>query len=208
MLADVIAALARELGIDRLVFVGHSFGGPLGSIFATRHHALTEQLVLVCGTVQSFQQTLARQLRPWMARPLTAVATMAELIYTALPLPQPLRASVARSPLLRSLALWPFVRIPASLSPSDALLLIEGAGGSGVLPTARAIGAANGWERLGVDVPVTLINGDHDLIAPLADLRAYPGRVDHALIVKGTGHLPMIEDPDAFIAAIAYAIGP
>jgi pimeloyl-ACP methyl ester carboxylesterase len=205
-LADAIAALIRELSLNRVIFVGHSFGGPLGTIFATRHRELTERLVLVAGTVQSFQRTLAGSVRPWFSRPLTAVATIAELVYTATPVPESLRGPIARSRFLRALALWPFVLATQRLSTGDARLLIDSAGAPGVLPTARAIAAATGWERLQVDVPVALINGDHDRIAPLADLRRYAGRVDKVLVVKDTGHLPMIERPDAFLAALSDAI--
>lgn len=208
LLADLLGALLRSLGIERVVFVGHSFGGPLGITFAVRHAGMTEQLLLVAGTVQSFQQTLARRLRPWLARPLTAVATLAELLYTGVAVPRRVRPLIARSRLLRRLALWPFVRAPQRLSPADAELLIQGAGAPGVMPTANAIARSTGWEHLAIDVPVALINGDHDLIAPLEDLRDYPGRIDRALIVKGTGHLPMIEAPDTFVAALNQALDP
>ena len=206
LLADVLGALLRNLGIERVVFVGHSFGGPLGITFAVRHGGVTEQLVLVAGTVQSFQQTLARRFRPWLARPLTAVATIAELLYTGIAVPRAMRPLIARSRVLRRLALRPFVWAPQRLSPADVELLIHSAGAPGVMPTAHAIARATGWEHLAVDLPVALINGDHDLIAPLEDLRAYPGRVDRALVVKGTGHLPMIEAPEAFVAALDQAL--
>lgn len=204
-LADVVAALVRELSLKRVVFVGHSFGAVVGVMFATRHRELTERLVLVGGTVQSFQRTLAGSLRPWLTRPATALASVAELGYAAVPVPGPLRGPIARSRLLRLLALWPFVLAPQRLSAEDARLLIDGAGSRGVLPTARAIGRARGWERIAVDVPVALINGDHDRIAPLADLRAYAGRVDKVLVVKDSGHLPMIERHEAFLAALSDA---
>jgi pimeloyl-ACP methyl ester carboxylesterase len=205
-LADAVAGLLGDLGIQRVVFVGHSFGGPLATTFAARHKALTARLVLVAGTVQSFQRTLAGRLGPWLTRPRTAAATIAELLYAAAPVPDRLRLALAASPALRTLALWPFVWKPARLSPEDAKLLLEGAGAAGVLPTARAIAACSGWERLHVDAPVALINGDHDLIAPLADLRAYPGRVDQVFVVKGTGHLPMLEAPESFVAAFNGAL--
>jgi pimeloyl-ACP methyl ester carboxylesterase len=206
-MADAVAALARELSLARVVFVGHSFGGPLGTTFASRHQSLTEALVLVAGTVQSFQWTLARRLRPWFVRPLTAVSTVAELIYTALPVPEAVCGPIARSPLLRRLALWPFALAPRHMRADDARILVDGAGAPGVLPTARAIGRASGWERLQVDAPVALINGDHDRIAPLADLRTYPGRVDKALVIKNSGHMPMLERPDAFVDALTVALG-
>jgi cis-3-alkyl-4-acyloxetan-2-one decarboxylase len=206
-MADAVAALATELSLARVVFVGHSFGGPLGLTFASRHQALTEALVLVAGTVQSFQRTLARRLLPWFVRPLTAVSTVSELIYSAVPIPQAARGPITRSSLLRRIALWPFVRAPQRLRAADARLLIDGAGAPGVLPTARAIGRTTGWERLQVDAPVTLINGDHDRIAPLADLRTYPGPVEKALVIKDSGHMPMLERPDSFLDALTVALG-
>ena len=71
-----------------------------------------------------------------------------------------------------------------------------------------AIVRAGGLERLPVDVPVTLVNGDHDLIAPLADLRTYRGRVDRAFVIKNAGHLPMLEQPDALARALSDALSP
>jgi pimeloyl-ACP methyl ester carboxylesterase len=120
--------------------------------------------------------------------------------------PARLRPVIAGSAALRALALWPFVWKPSRLSPEDALLLIDGAGAPGVFPTARAIAASSGWERQPVDVPAALINSDHDLIAPLADLRAYPVGVDQALVVKGTGHLPMLEVPEKFVEVFDAAL--
>jgi pimeloyl-ACP methyl ester carboxylesterase len=206
MLADVVAALTRVLSLKRVIFVGHSFGGLLGVTFATRHRELTERLVMVGGTLQSFQRTLGGSLLPWFTRPRTALATVAELGYTALPVPEFLRGPIARSRFLRRLALWPFVHAAQRLSAEDARLLIDGAGSRGVVPAARAISRARGWERVAVDVPVSLINADHDRIAPLADLRTYAGRVDKALVVKDSGHLPMIERPEAFLAAFSDAV--
>ena len=205
-IADVIARLLAELQVERVIFVGHSFGGPLASIFAARHPRLTEQLVLAAGTVQSFQQTLSRELRPWLLRPRSALATVAEVIGVALKLPTPAARLVARSRLLRLLALWPFVHQPGRLTAEDALLLIEGTGAPGVFPTTRGIARAKGWENETIDVPVALVNGDHDLIAPLADLRSYRGRADHVIVIKQTGHLAMIERPEAFTAALEGVI--
>ena len=205
-LADLLASAIRALELPGVIFAGHSFGGPLATTFAHRHPDLARKLVIVAGTVQTFQRTLGGRLSPWLRNPRTALATICELVYTALPVPSGLRGPISRSRALRSLALWPFVLAPARLDPEDASLLIDGSGAPGVLPTARAIGAARGWERLDVAVPVALINGDHDRIAPLADLRGYPGRVDRALIVHATGHVPMIERPDAFVDAFEKAI--
>ena len=47
--ADDVAALARELGIDRFVPVGYSMGGPIAQLVWQRHRELVDGLVL-CAT--------------------------------------------------------------------------------------------------------------------------------------------------------------
>ena len=47
--ADDVAALAAELGIDRLIPVGYSMGGPIAALVWRRHRDLVEGLVL-CAT--------------------------------------------------------------------------------------------------------------------------------------------------------------
>src|SRR3954467_6970070 len=106
---------------------------------------------------------------------LNAPASAPELLSAAIPVPGRARGPIAARPLLRQLALWPFLGAPRRCSPRDARLLIDGTGAPGVLPVARAIRGASGWARIPVHVPVALISGDRDLIAPLSDLRTFPG---------------------------------
>ena len=44
--ADVLSDLLRTIGIDRVVYVGHSMGGQIGIHFALRHAAQLDRLVL------------------------------------------------------------------------------------------------------------------------------------------------------------------
>jgi 3-oxoadipate enol-lactonase len=53
--ADDVAALADELGIDRLIPVGYSMGGPVAGLVWRRHRQLVHGLVL-CATARRFSQ--------------------------------------------------------------------------------------------------------------------------------------------------------
>ena len=58
-------------------------------------------------------------------------------------------------------------------------------------------------ELAGIGVPVSLIWGRHDRMAPLAlatHAAALPGWPLH--IVEGAGHVPHLEQPDAFLETL------
>lgn len=196
---DAIAAVLDHAAVDEAVLAGHSMGGPLALRFAARHPGRAAALVLVCGTVQSFQQTLARRIQPWVRAPRTAIATLAELVMTATPLPPALHEILARTRVGRRLALWPFVRDPVAFPAPYAAALVGGAGAPGALPTARALGHITGWEHARpTGVPALYaINGAFDRIAPLDDLERFPLPFERTTVLQ-TGHMAMLEAPEPF----------
>ncbi len=54
--ADDVAALAAQLGIERLIAVGYSMGGPIAQLLWQRHRSLVDGLVL-CSTSAVFGST-------------------------------------------------------------------------------------------------------------------------------------------------------
>jgi pimeloyl-ACP methyl ester carboxylesterase len=60
-----------------------------------------------------------------------------------------------------------------------------------------------------IDVPTLLVWGDHDRLFPVAHGRAYQQAIPGAklVIVPKCGHVPQIEQPDAFVAALESFIG-
>jgi pimeloyl-ACP methyl ester carboxylesterase len=89
----------------------------------------------------------------------------------------------------------------AALPAGSIALLLDGAGARGVLPTARAVGRLRPGEGLGqLRCPVMAIGADHDAISPLPDLAAFAQAVPAAqtVVLEGTGHMVMLERPDAF----------
>ncbi|MGH2853997.1 MAG: alpha/beta fold hydrolase [Solirubrobacteraceae bacterium] len=205
--ADIAADLARALGIERLVFVGHSLGGPIAIRFAARHPDLAEAIVLVGGAVFQFSALLGLRDVPRLCaeRPRESAAIAAEVIGAGLPVPAAACRLIARSALLRRAFLAPYAFQPAGLAPDGAALLLAGAGARGVWPTVRAIGRSEpleGIER--VACPILSIAGQHDRIAPLRDTEAFQRHVPRArtIVLAGCGHMAMLERPQAFNAQL------
>ena len=55
LLCDTAAKLARDVGLERVVFIGHSMGGPIALRFATRHPSLADSLILLAGSAKTFR---------------------------------------------------------------------------------------------------------------------------------------------------------
>jgi len=207
--ADAIAELCRELHLPPVVFLGHSLGGPLAVRFATRHPALTKAIVLVAGTVDVFAEALGGRYlgRNLRHHPRTVASTYFEVLTAALPAPTVLRRQVSRRPTLRRLLLWPYLYRPAALPADSIAVLLNGAGARGVLPTARAVGRLRPGDGPGqLRCPVMAIGADHDAISPLPDLAAFAQAVPAAqtVVLEGTGHMVMLERPDAFNTEIIH----
>ena len=207
LFADTAATLARELGLDRVIFVGHSMGGPIALRFAIRHPELTESLILLAGTVETFSTLLALRdvVRTAADRPLDAAAIYTEALTCGLPMPGPVKRAIARHAMPRRAALWPYVHRPALLDPGMVATILAGAGARGALPTARAIGRSHPYRCLEqIDRPILSIGATHDRIVPVADLEAFDRKAPTAntILFEGAGHLLMLERPRALIGQI------
>ncbi len=205
--ADVAAQLVRSLGIRRAVFVGHSMGGQVALRVGSRHPDLVEAVVSVGGAIYQFGDLLAMRGVPRLilARPRETAAIVAEVLTAGLRPPGWLRRYVASSSLLRRVFLAPYVLHPAALPADTAALIIDGAGASGVYPTARAVARSNlRVDGQGATCPILSLAGDSDRITPLRDTytlqRDFPHA--HTVVLEGCGHMLMLERPQAFNAEL------
>ncbi len=205
--ADAIAELVEQLDLPKVVFVGHSLGGPVAVRFAHRHPDLVVAIVLAAGTVQAFAAVLGMQHGGYnlLRRPATVVATYFEVITAGLPVPAFLRTQLINRPRLRRLFLWPYLHRPGALSAKSVALLVDGVGARGVLPTARAAGRLRPGQWLTqTSCPALAIGADHDAIAPLTALAEFAESVPGArtVVLEGTGHMVMLERASAFTAEV------
>ena len=205
--ADSIAELVKQLNLPKVVFVGHSLGGPLAVRFAHRHPDRVVAIILAAGTVQAFAAVLGMQHAGYnlLSRPATVVATYFEVLTAGVPVPTFLRNQLIKRPRLRRLFLWPYLHRPGALPSTNVALLVDGVGARGVLPTARAVGRLRPGQWLTpTSCPMLAIGADHDAISPLTELAEFVESVPgaHTVVLEGTGHMVMLERASAFTAEV------
>lgn len=202
LFADTVAILARDLGLERVVCVGHSMGGPIALRFATRHPQLTAGLILLAGAIDTFSTLLGLRdvRRIARERPADTAAIYTEVLSCGIPIPGHAKRTIARHRALRGAALWPYVHRPASLQPETVATILSGAGARGVMPTARAIARSHPYQGLDrIHCPILSIGAAHDRIVSIADLEAFDRIAPTArtVLLEDSGHLMMLERPRA-----------
>ncbi|MEQ8860965.1 MAG: alpha/beta hydrolase [Pseudomonadales bacterium] len=182
--ADDAAALLDGLGIDRLPVMGVSFGGMVAQEFALRHADRVQALVLACtssGGVGGASYPLheLEDLAP--AQRAEAHLRVADLRHTD--------DWIAAHP-----EAWRR-RLELALAAQRADR--DEAGASAQLEARRGHDTADRLAHL--RMPVLLIGGEHDGIAPAANMRALHARIAGSeLRFFDGGHLFLIQDRESY----------
>jgi 3-oxoadipate enol-lactonase len=188
--ADDAAALARALGIDRLVAVGYSMGGAVAQLLWRRHRDLVAGLVL-SATSRSFAgEGPSAQLY---------FSSLLGLSVAARVTPGPVRRQLAGSVIRRRVQGGPFAEwCVAEMQANDT---------SAVLQAGWSLGQfrSDGWIG-GVDVPTAVVVTTLDqVVNPQRQLglaQAVPGATVHA--VQGD-HGSCVTDPERFVPTLVEA---
>ena len=184
--ADVEAQVAR-LDLDRPVVVGHSMGGMVAQTLLRRGPRAWRAAVLSC-TSPAFGDPSGEFQKKFVAdriAPLDAGRTMAQL----------------------APAMVAFVSGPAP-DPAGRKLAIETIAATSERSYRAAVHCLVGFDERAnlphIAVPVLCLAGEHDRLAPPAMMERMAARIPGARYVclAGVGHLPNIEAPPAFDAAI------
>jgi pyruvate dehydrogenase E2 component (dihydrolipoamide acetyltransferase) len=192
-LEQVADRLVDGLGLDRFDLVGHSLGGAVAVATAARHPAAVRRLVLVSPA----------GLAPRATRAAAALGAAAErAVYARRALGYQLTAR-ARG---RRAMFGTTVADAARLHPDDARLLLDASAGARRISAGvrRALEADLRADLAAAPMPVGLIWGAADRVVPYAGLDALRRLRPDARVetLPATGHIPQIEHPAAFAAAL------
>jgi proline iminopeptidase len=186
-LADDAAALVGHLGFERVLVLGHSFGGFVAQELALRHPALVEGLVLVATTPG--QLGTGERAEDSAGAPLPAEA--AAILAT------PPRDDAELADVVRRILPYYLHRRPAEeVAPAfDGTVYDRDA-------MVRGFEALAGWSSVDrltdLDVPTLLIVGRHDVFTSPPQSWRIASRVPDAELVvfDGSGHLPWVDEPE------------
>ena len=187
--ADDVAALARELGIDRFVPVGYSMGGPIAQLVWQRHRELVDGLVL-CATSATFTGTMRERL-------LFGVAAGTSVVAGAVPIGKMTNAALARWNGWRNrrgVSWWGFDQV----ARHDWNQIVE---------AGRAIGRFDSRRWVSeIPVPSAVVVTDDDDVVPVHRQLALAERLRQASIWRVSGgHAVCTAAPEQFVPALVAA---
>jgi pimeloyl-ACP methyl ester carboxylesterase len=193
MFAQFVGAELDQLGLTRTVMVGSSLGGAVAIEYALRFPQHVDALILVSSAGMSTDIG-------WPLRFL-AIPGLGEW------LSRPSRVTSERS--LRGIVADPEVITDDEIDTAHQLAQLPGAQHAFLsmlrvycsffgLRRSEIKRIVNGLNR--IDAPVLLIWGDRDAIVPVDSMRTALRhlRQAQAAILPGAGHLPYVEQPEAF----------
>jgi len=196
--ARLLDRLLGELGIHAAAVVGSSMGGFIAAELAIAFPQRVERLVLVNAAGLSTGGRRARRALATVRRIEGVSAVYATWLASD-------ADAVARRRRTREANLGLLVRHPGRLPWPLAAELLRGAGTPGFIPAWQALAHYDFRERLPeIACPTLIVWGEDDRLVDVRDADAYASAIagSRKVIFKDTGHLSMLERPDAFNALL------
>jgi pimeloyl-ACP methyl ester carboxylesterase len=195
--------MMSALDVGRAVIVGHSFGAGAALEYVLRHPERTIGLVLVDAALGLTQEPsdAPSVLEYGSLRELVVSATATNPLATRFLLSKLIYRKEAANSETLDIVKAP-MRVAGTTSHiADWLLYFAGSDRSALSSSRGAVS--------GIRVPVAMIWGERDDVTPLAQANDFRVLVPSASlkVLNDVGHIPQIEDPDAFNAALIEAIG-
>jgi pimeloyl-ACP methyl ester carboxylesterase len=195
--ARTIQRFCDEVGLDRFIVVGSSLGGWVAAELALRMPERVHAMVLVD----------AAGMVPTRLERFKAVSMMRGAALGAPHAPR-FRRTIAARPRLRDMALKYTVAEPARLAADLVYMALPEAPDPGFVPafTAARRSWSDAWcDRLTeLDCPTLIVWGERDTLQPVRHGREWARRLrgSRLRVIKGAGHLPMLERPEEFNAEL------
>jgi len=199
--ADVLVRAVAELGVERPLVLGHSYGGAVALAWATRHPEATAGLILLAAASNPWDTPLSTYYRI-LSSPL-GQALAAPVLTAWVPdhvVTDTIASIFAPQPVPEGYADY----IGAGLTLQRRALRENALQRAGILDEVRQMVP----RYAGIDRPVEILHGDADTIVWLA-IHSQPlaRQIDGANLVAmpGVGHSPHHAEPETVIAAIDRA---
>ncbi len=197
--AKLLDRLLGELGVDAAAVVGNSMGGFIAAELAISAPQRVERLVLVSAAgISTHQHRGSVTVLPAMRR--FERILMASGAWTASK-----SDAVVRRTRLRDAALGVVVRHPDRLDAALAAEQVRGAGKPGFIQGFEAVLDYEIRERLGkIACPTLIVWGDRDRLISVRDADVFAELIPNSrkVVFGDTGHMAMLERPEAFNALL------
>ncbi len=197
--ARMLDHLLGELGIDAAAVVGNSMGGFIAAELAIAFPQRVERLVLVSAAgLSTYNRRDTLTVMPAIRR--LERILMASSAWTASK-----SDAVVRRARLRDAALGVVVRHPDRLDAALAAEQIRGAGKPGFIQGLEAVIDYDIRDRLGeIACPTLIVWGERDRLISVRDADVFAELIPNSrkVVFGDTGHMAMLERPDAFNALL------
>lgn len=199
-----IASFCRNKSVSRCILISHSVGSVVTARLAAVAPTLFTRLIFVSGTLVRAAEMVQRP-RLALSNPRLGFSVATQFLAGVLPIPNVILRTVATSPQLKDLTLWPFVAHPAEIPYARLVETLRGSGSLsvlGVLFTAKSIDYIAIMSA--VTQPVDLIWGAEDRLINSEDV-ARTRRMLHVAReqeLERCGHWPWLEDPAELVRFI------
>jgi pimeloyl-ACP methyl ester carboxylesterase len=197
--ARLLDQLLGELEIDAAAVVGNSMGGFIGAELAIAFPRRVERLVLVSAA------GLSTHNEPRTVRALPTIRRLDRILAGSAAWVASKSETVMRRPRLRQATMSVVVRHPTLLPAALAAEQVRGAGKPGFLQALDAVVNYDVRERLPeIACPTLIVWGDSDRLIPVDDADVFEELIPNSrkVIFEDTGHMAMLERPDAFNALL------
>jgi pimeloyl-ACP methyl ester carboxylesterase len=197
--ARMLEQLLAQLGVDASAVVGNSMGGFIAAELAIAYPQRVERLVLVSAAGISTHNHRGS------VTALPAMRTLERSLMAAAAWTASKSDNVARRARLRDAALGVVVRHPAKLEAALAAEQIRGAGKPGFMQGLEAVLHYEIRERLReIACPTLIVWGDRDRLISVRDADVFAELIPNSrkVVFGDTGHMSMLERPEAFNALL------
>ena len=205
--AHVVDELCEQLGTGPVHLVGNSMGGFTAAEAAIRHPARVTTLTLVDAAGITSNQVAKNPIAERFA--ITALGGNGAATATDAD-GRPRALALMRRPAGIHAVMAIVARHPTRLARDLLGEQLHSLGARGFMPALDALFHYDFSERLGeIGCPTLIIQGEKDVLVPLGDAYEFERRIPKSTVLTfaDTGHVPMLERPTAFNAAVLEFIG-